>query len=120
MRCGYAGGLFRLLFVVFEGVALNIASRAVAVATNILTISVCHILAGLLNGTLNASLLHMAVGRNLRVDVVSLEDQRQRHSQHKQPYGGYRNQYYGKYGRHNFGRIKNINVKNFALYVANI
>lgn len=77
------GELFRLLFVVFERVALDVASRAVAVAANVLTISIGHILAGLLNGTLNAALLHMTVGRNLRVDVVPLEDQRQRHSQYK-------------------------------------
>ncbi len=77
------GELFRLPLVVFERVALDVASRAVAVAANVLTISVGHILAGLLNGTFNAALLHMTVGRNLRVDVVPLEDQRQRHSQYK-------------------------------------
>ena len=77
------GRLFRLPLVVFERVALDVASRAVAVAANVLTISVGHILAGLLNGTFNAALLHMTVGRNLGVDVVPLEDQRQRHSQYK-------------------------------------
>lgn len=77
------GRLFRLPLVVFERVALDVASRAVAVAANVLTIGVGHILAGLLNGTFNAALLHMTVGRNLGVDVVPLEDQRQRHSQYK-------------------------------------
>ena len=90
--------LFRLLFVVFERVALDVASRAIAVTTDILAIGVSHILARLLNGTLNATLLHMAVGRNLRIDVVTLENQCQRHSQNKHANGCYRNQYYGEYG----------------------
>lgn len=83
--------LFRLLFVVVERIALDIASRAVAVTTNIFTIGVSHILATLLNGTFNATLLHMAVGRNLGIDVVSFEYQRQRHSQNKQTDSSYRN-----------------------------
>ena len=87
----YIARLFRLLFVMFERVALDIAGRAVAVATDILAIGVGHILATLLNSTLNAALLHMAVGRNFGIDVVSFEYQRQRHSQNKQTDSSYRN-----------------------------
>ena len=71
--------------LVAERVALDIAGRTVAVATHILAVGIGHILAGLLHGTLDSALLHVAVGRDLRLDVVALENQGQRHPQNKQP-----------------------------------
>lgn len=59
---------------------VNIAGRAVALAAQIFAVSTC-ILARLLHGTLYAQALHILVGRDLGVDVVTLENLRERHAQ---------------------------------------
>ena len=71
-----------LLFVILCRV-FNIATCAVAAAWAVVTIFARHVLAGLLYGALDAEALHILVGRDLGVDMVPLENQRQRHCQNK-------------------------------------
>ena len=52
-----------------------------------------YILASLLHGALDAEALHIGVGRYLGLDVVSLEDERQRHSERKECNDGDSNEY---------------------------
>ena len=62
---------------------VNIARRAVAVATQIGAVCT-RILARLLHGALDAQALHILVGGNLRVNIVALKNLRQRHSQEEE------------------------------------
>ena len=54
---------------------VDVAARAVARADAVVVAVVeAHILTSLLHGALDTHLLHVWVGRYLRLDVVSLED----------------------------------------------
>ena len=64
---------------------LNVATCAVATARIWNAIFGCHIFASLLHGTLYAESLHILVGRYLRLDMMPLEDKRERHRQDKEP-----------------------------------
>ena len=44
-------------------------------------------LAGLVHGAFDAEFLHILIGRDLRVDVVTLDHQREGHAQYEQPDG---------------------------------
>lgn len=50
-------------------------------------------LARFVNGAFDAQFLHVPVGRDLRVDVVTLDHQRERHAHHEQPNGRYGTEY---------------------------
>ena len=75
---------------------VDVARRAVAVASYVGTVGT-RILARLLYGTLDAEALHILVGGNLRVNVVSLEYLRERQTEEEEAdktYGyKYNNQY---------------------------
>lgn len=64
---------------------LNVATCAVAAARIWSAIFGSHIFACLLYGTLYAESLHILVGGYLRLNVMPLDDERERHSQDKEP-----------------------------------
>ena len=78
----------------------NIAPCAVSAARAIIAIFGCHILTSLLHRTLDTEALHILVGRDLGVDMMALENQRQRHSQHKEADCAHRYQNYRYYTTH--------------------
>ncbi len=77
----------------------NTATRLILIASETAIITTQLITRGtigrsmLLNGTCDTALLHMLVGRNFGINVMSLENQRKRHSDHKKSDKKYRQQY---------------------------
>ena len=72
----------------------NITPCAVSATRVIIAIFGSHILTSLLHRTLDAEALHILVGRDLRIDMMSLKNQRQRHRQYEECDCAYRHQYY--------------------------
>lgn len=71
--------LFRCLF--------DVACRAVARTARVGAVCLSGVLARFLHGAPDAQPLHVLVGRYFRVDMVSLDHQRQRHAHDEEGYG---------------------------------
>ena len=84
---------------------------------------------GLLHGAFDAETLHVLVGRDLRVDEMAFDHQRQRHAEDEESHGRHGAQYEYQPGRHKFEflgsafavsgtnvYICRINCKNAALF----
>ena len=80
----------------------NITPCAVSATRIIIAIFSRHILASLLHRTLNTEALHILIGRNFRIDVMTFNHQRQRHRQYKECHSRNCHHYNGYYTAHKY------------------
>ena len=74
-------------------------------------------LAGLLHGTFDTQSLHIFIGRDFRIDMVSLQHQRERQTNHKKSHRHNRNSNYNQPTRHFFSFFTRYK---FGLSAANL
>ena len=106
---------FSFLLFTLSSFFFNVACATVARATlqrRCLLRATCRAvhLSGLLHRTLDTQFLHILVRRDLRVDVVTLDHQRQRQSDHKKSDCHNRNSYNNQPTRHLFLFFISINL----------
>jgi len=93
----------------------DVARGAVA-RTYAVAVGLPRILAALLHGALDAEPLHVLVGGDFGVDVVSLNHERERHADDEQCDGGYREkQYYQPVSHNFFGVLMPLGRRHFEL-----
>ena len=95
---GLAVKLGKMLFVV----GLDVAAGAVAAASRGAVVArlVADILARLLHGALDSEALHIGVGRDLGLDVMPLDEERERQCKGEERHGANRYENYKEGVRH--------------------